>query len=122
MSAPKRIPRRRTKGWRMPKGAVYVGRPTKWGNPFTEADFPSEAITDGVPWEFQWRDHAVAMFRAELSKALQSPYSQPLDIRFRTIAESIHELAGRDLVCWCPLDLPCHADILLFYANAEGTP
>src|ERR1035437_1021501 len=29
---PKRIQRRRTKGWRMPEGAIYVGRPTKWGN------------------------------------------------------------------------------------------
>jgi hypothetical protein len=31
---PKRVQRKRTKGWRMPLGAVYVGRPTKWGNPF----------------------------------------------------------------------------------------
>jgi Domain of unknown function (DUF4326) len=28
-----------------------------------------------------------------------------------------HELAGRDLACWCPLDLPCHADVLLDVAN-----
>ncbi|MGZ4521042.1 MAG: DUF4326 domain-containing protein, partial [Mycobacteriaceae bacterium] len=34
MSAPKRIQRQRTKGWRMPEGAVYVGRPTEFGNPF----------------------------------------------------------------------------------------
>ena len=32
--SPQRIQRQRTKGWRMPEGAVYVGRPTKWGNPF----------------------------------------------------------------------------------------
>lgn len=31
---PRRIQRRRTKGWTMPPGAIYVGRPTKWGNPF----------------------------------------------------------------------------------------
>ena len=31
---PKRIQRRRTKGWRMPPGVVYVGRPTIFGNPF----------------------------------------------------------------------------------------
>lgn len=31
---PNRIQRERTTGWRMPEGAVYVGRPTKWGNPF----------------------------------------------------------------------------------------
>jgi hypothetical protein len=33
-----RIQRKRTKGWRMPEGAVYVGRPTKWGNPFGYRD------------------------------------------------------------------------------------
>lgn len=31
---PKRIQRKRTKGWKMPEGTVYVGRPTQWGNPF----------------------------------------------------------------------------------------
>lgn len=31
---PQRIQRKRTKGWKMPDGAVYVGRPTKWGNPY----------------------------------------------------------------------------------------
>lgn len=31
---PVRIQRRRVKGWRMPRGAVYVGRPSKWGNPY----------------------------------------------------------------------------------------
>ena len=31
---PERIQRKRTKGWRMPEGAIYVGRPTKWGNPY----------------------------------------------------------------------------------------
>jgi hypothetical protein len=29
----------------------------------------------------------------------------------------IHELAGHDLACWCPLDQPCHADVLLELAN-----
>ena len=27
-------------------------------------------------------------------------------------------LRGHDLVCWCPLDQPCHADVLLELANA----
>lgn len=30
----KRIQRKRTKGWRMPEGAVSVCRPGIWGNPF----------------------------------------------------------------------------------------
>jgi len=28
------------------------------------------------------------------------------------------ELRGKDLACWCPLDQPCHADVLLELANA----
>lgn len=35
MSMEKRIQRKRARGWRMPEGAVYVGRPTRWGNPYT---------------------------------------------------------------------------------------
>jgi uncharacterized protein DUF4326 len=34
MTKPKRIQSRRTKGWRMPAGAIYVGRPSRYGNPF----------------------------------------------------------------------------------------
>ena len=30
-----------------------------------------------------------------------------------------NELAGLDLACWCPLDQPCHADILLDIANTD---
>lgn len=33
------------------------------------------------------------------------------------IRRSLHELAGKDLACWCPLDKPCHADVLLRLAN-----
>ena len=29
------------------------------------------------------------------------------------------ELRGHDLACWCPLDGPCHADVLLELANRE---
>lgn len=31
---PRRIQRKRVKGWKMPLGAVYIGRPSRWGNPF----------------------------------------------------------------------------------------
>lgn len=30
------------------------------------------------------------------------------------------ELRGKDLACWCPLDKPCHADVLLEIANARA--
>jgi hypothetical protein len=60
---PKRIQRQRTAGWRMPLEAVYVGRPTPWGNPFPVATgagelFPRadsirmyrELVTTGETW------------------------------------------------------------------------
>lgn len=36
----------------------------------------------------------------------------------RIILDRLHELRGHDLVCWCPLDSPCHADVLLELADA----
>ena len=47
MTAPKRIQRKRTKGWRMPEGAVYVGRGTKWGNPYPVGGRKEGALTIG---------------------------------------------------------------------------
>lgn len=29
----------------------------------------------------------------------------------------IAELRGKDLACFCPLDKPCHADVLIEIAN-----
>lgn len=132
MNSPIRIQRRRLKGWRAPDGAVYVGRGSRWGNPCTQVRYPA---LDGSEWEREgrlgkasgerhafvhpdqtitWhdvrdatRDQAVAMYRDWL-KACPS------------LAEAARvELAGRDLMCWCPLDLPCHADV--FLALAEGS-
>ena len=94
--SPQRIQRRRAKGWRMPDGAVYVGRPSRWGNPY------------------RWPDPATAvqMFEDMLHRA---PTSGPDD---ETIFETIrYQLRGKDLACWCPLDQPCHADVLLAIAN-----
>lgn len=38
MTKPTRIQRKRSKGWKMPENTVYVGRPTKWGNPFDKTN------------------------------------------------------------------------------------
>ena len=89
----KRIQRKRTKGWRMPAGAVYVGRPTVWGNPF-------KVGIDG--------DATECVRRYEIGM-LTHP-----DLR-----AMVEVLRGKDLVCWCPLDQPCHADVLLELANKE---
>ena len=95
---PKRIQRKRTKGWTMPENAVYVGRPTSWGNSFevgehgTAQECVAKFLLDVEAW------------RLEHPEAYQ---------------RWIGGLRGKDLVCWCPLDQPCHADVLLKLANEE---
>lgn len=61
--APKRIQRRRTAGWTMPDGAVYVGRPTRFGNPFAYRDQsrglvrygPQHLERFGRAWDYEGR-------------------------------------------------------------------
>lgn len=113
MSAPKRIQRKRTKGWRMPEGAVYVGRPSKWGN-FYRIDSRSP-------------ERAVEMYRDLIERVSQDPTDpifrhDGLGVWDRDIKANIRrELAGKDLACWCPLDQPCHADVLLEIANGGAS-
>src|SRR5207253_1483708 len=81
---PRRIQRKRTKGWEMPEGAVYVGRPSIWGNPH-KADSRAGRT----------RNHAVKLFG---------------DYAHHQLAKNprwVAELRGKDLACWCPLDQPC---------------
>lgn len=101
---PKRLKRSRARGWRMPEEAVYVGRPTRWGNPFA-AGKPATDPETGETVLVRDRAHAVALYRAWLPNHLaENP-------------ALIEPLRGKDLVCWCPLDGPCHADVLLDRAN-----
>jgi hypothetical protein len=94
---PKRIQMTRRKGgWRKDHpDAVIVARPSKWGNPFRVGDA-------GI----KTRQDAVDRFKRRFPFFATS-YS----------AEMIRELRGKDLACWCPLDQPCHADVLLELAN-----
>lgn len=97
---PERIQLRRTRGWKMPPNTVKVDRTSVWGNPYKLAD------VDGDP------ARAVSAFRSWL---MTDP---------RRLA-AVAALAGNNLACWCALDAPCHADVLLELANADavdGTP
>ncbi len=93
---PSRIQVRRKKGFRLPPDTVYVGRPTKWGNPFR----PGAAVT---------AKKAVAKYRAYLMDSG--------DLLF-----ALSELRGRNLACWCKPNEPCHADVLLELANRGTRP
>lgn len=112
---PKRIQRRRTKGWRLPEGAVVVDRSTKWGNPFM-------VHGDGFAAAPKL---AVDSFRRMLTEegcwcpvpVKKWPVGK-VPSRFTTVDEVKAELRGKDLVCWCRLNEPCHADVLLDIANA----
>jgi hypothetical protein len=97
VSAPVRIWRRRTKGWRMPANTVSVDRKTKWGNPF-RLDLP-----DTSTFHVKSVAEAVEAYR----NMLPSTY----------LARDLPELRGKNLACWCKPDAPCHADVLLELAN-----
>lgn len=109
--APGRVQRQRTTGWRMPEGVVYVGRPTRWGNPFRVGEDYQIVLRDGSQRAGHVDDaaRAVDLF-AEYIEA--NPDLVPI-VR--------EHLAGRDLACWCPVGQPCHADVLLAVANGCGT-
>lgn len=105
---PKRIQRKRTKGWRMPEGAVYVGRPSIWGNPFAawqEGPLGRCPIdNEGATWFFG------DMFKHPEFMAVTG-YPTPEQIR--------EELAGKTLACWCEEGSHCHGDVLIRMANAH---
>lgn len=109
---PKRIQLSRKRGWRMPENTVKVDRSSKWGNPFTIAA-AREAGYKGTDADL--RLFSVTTFRAWLARQ----YSPDCREEQRAyILAHIDQLRGLDLVCWCPLDQSCHADVLLQLANA----
>lgn len=91
----KRIQRKRTKGWKMSENALYVGRPTRWGNPFKIIPGGISLTAEGV----------VELYRYSLAENTTR--------WARWINEHLDELRGKDLACWCALDCPCHADVLI---------
>lgn len=109
MAGATRIQRRRTKGWRMPASAVYVGRPTLFGNPFTVAD----AIADDPGLTVaRARERCVRYFRYWLEGEIAEA-DPAMAERRQAVLDELHRLAGLDLACWCPLDAACHADVLI---------
>ena len=84
---PRRIQRKRIKGWKMPRNTIYVGRPSQWGNPF--------------PVKQYGRLVAIKMYKHWLIKSVMV----------------LEDLQGMNLCCWCKLSEPCHGDILLKLAN-----
>lgn len=125
MTAPQRIQLRRAKGWRKPAGTIVVARPTRWGNPYrvvthTERDCSGWAVlrpdrsviacypNDRAALAYRlavelYRNRVVGAWRPQQRDAMRA------------------ELAGHELACWCPLDQPCHGDVLLKLANGPAS-
>ncbi|GAB2731566.1 DUF4326 domain-containing protein [Streptomyces bullii] len=135
LGQPRRIQRRRLKGWRAPAGAVYVGRGTRWGNPFTvvsraqspwrvETEEAGSSALRGGPHLFPTWEEAAA-FATRLFELHIGPFGL-YEYDADTLATLRRELGGRDLMCWCPLPEPgqpdhCHAAALLELANPTET-
>lgn len=83
------------------RDAVYVGRPSVYGNPYSHraSKIPGTILV-------KTREEAIARYRGMVE-------SRP------ALVEAIkNELRGKNLVCWCAPEA-CHADFLLEIANAD---
>lgn len=120
--APVRLQLSRAKGFRLQDHsravnglpAVNCARPTVFGNPFR----PGVSSIEEVVWQF----------RRAMTTKINLQYARVIGIhkhaKLSVIGEArgrLHELASKNLACWCPLDRPCHVDVLLELANREIT-
>ncbi|MCK5612111.1 DUF4326 domain-containing protein [Candidatus Pacearchaeota archaeon] len=105
---PKRYQRKRIRGWRKADhcpDAVFVGRGTKWGNPFAVG---GPRLHGSIAYT---NEGSVSLFKDELKAG---------HLGF-TIEDVKRELKGKDLMCWCREDEPwCHGDVLLEIANSTS--
>jgi hypothetical protein len=83
---PQGIKRSRQKGARLPANTICVSRPSRWGNPHQTGNPSQDCVA----------------FSRDLARMSESEYQAYLA-----------PLRGMNLACWCPLDEPCHRDILL---------
>lgn len=127
---PIRVQLRRTKGWRKPPNTVVVARPSKWGNPWLikaeghcstcscgSMRFSVIHATDRSSMgTFETKDARIPGTGAAYW-AMQGFRRHLWDSP--DLLAAISELRGKNLACWCPLDQPCHADVLLDLANRE---
>ena len=107
---PVRIQCKRMKGWKMPENAVYVGRPTEFGNQF-RVGRPVDHYGRGFT-VISSAAEAVSLFRQQFDDLSGGIEAKDRRERVRSL------LKGKDLACWCPLGHPCHADVLLEIANS----
>lgn len=85
-----------------PSNEVYIGRPSKWGNPFTHLK-----STTLAKYHVNSRDEAVEAYRKWITEG-----------EGQHLLNDLHELVGKTLVCWCK-PLACHGDVLIELVNQK---
>lgn len=117
---PQRIQRRRVKGFNLQETSKAVNglecvsccRPGRWGNPFK---VKCETIPDRTPAQ------AVELFRHRLELGIKHQAAPGSVVHpgynFLWMADHLEDLRGKNLACFCPVGQPCHADVLLEFAN-----
>lgn len=122
---PRRVQRERRRGWRMPANTVYVGRPTRWGNPWSVQGYWDAGNSGDATVAAKV---CVDLFRAWLTRTRSSWNGEVPSLEVGTLPgvpgtgrmpPDLSPLRGKNLACWCPLDQPCHADVLLEMANRD---
>jgi len=112
--------------------AVIVARPSKWGNPFTVYRCQCCGYWDvhdenGVTYLINHERARAQMIRPDNKREAAEKavdlfaglYGFGSLVPERDPWSITEELRGRDLACWCALDMPCHADWLMQIANSE---
>lgn len=132
MTTPRRIQRRRTAGWKLedhttsPLGATYVGRPTRFGNPFAVAPAAHQRGGPLDMWAVTYQGRTLARWDAKTAARADATDRYARWINEPERADTLRLfralLHGRDLTCWCPLPAEgqpdhCHAAVLLDLAN-----
>lgn len=110
MSEPRRVQLSRKRGWRMPENTVKVTRPGFWGNPFIVSTKMRPGAGSGARYIcVPTAEDAVDCYREMLS--IEGGETSD------ALRAALPDLRGKNLACWCALDQPCHADVLLELAN-----
>jgi len=116
---PTRIQRSRRRGAKTPEGAIYVGRPTMYANPFRSERF---GHARSILMYGRWMEGRLSDLQLERHGFCPVECDALHRMRER-IHRGLPRLHRRSLVCWCPLSSSwCHADILLRYANDDLPP
>ena len=117
---PERVQLSRRKGWKMPPNTIKVARPGPWGNPFRVGGHFMVGDPDfGGFFQMAWCES----FKPDPPKFTKiADAAMAVEFFKRLVAigfynRRISELRGKNLACWCALDQPCHADVLLEIAN-----